>query len=247
MDRFDFVSPEGLRVDGRRPAELRQLRCKMTPVPAGDGSAFLEMGNTKVLAVVYGPHEPTQRSARDPDRAVITCEYQMASFATGERRKRGKGDRQSVELASLLRQTLESVILTELYPQTQIHCFVQVLQSDGGARAACFNATVLALADAGVAMRDLLATCSAGYLEGTPLLDLNYLEEGGGGPDMCVGYHPTTDKVALMQMDNKLTVESLEQVIELSTHGCKVVAGFMRTTILEHTQQMAAARGPVRL
>jgi exosome complex component RRP41 len=122
-----------------------------------------------------------------------------------------------------------------------------VLQSDGGARAACFNATVLALADAGVAMRDLLATCSAGYLEGTPLLDLNYLEEGGGGPDMCVGYHPATDKVALMQMDNKLTVESLEQVIELSTHGCKVVAGFMRTTILEHTQQMAAARGPVRL
>jgi hypothetical protein len=53
---------------------------------------------------------------------------------------------------------------------------IQVLQADGGVRAAAINAAVLAIADAGIPLRDTLAACTAGYLDGTPLLDLNYLE-----------------------------------------------------------------------
>ena len=47
----------GLRVDGRRPPELRKLQCKLGVFHQADGSAFLEQGNTKVLATVYGPHD----------------------------------------------------------------------------------------------------------------------------------------------------------------------------------------------
>ena len=47
----------GLRVDGRRPPELRRLQCKLGVFQQADGSAFLEQGNTKVLAAVYGPHD----------------------------------------------------------------------------------------------------------------------------------------------------------------------------------------------
>lgn len=50
------------------------------------------------------------------------------------------------------------------------------LQADGGTRCACINAAVLALAAAAVPMRDLVGSCAAGYLEGQPLLDLNYME-----------------------------------------------------------------------
>ena len=53
---------------------------------------------------------------------------------------------------------------------------LQVLQADGGMRGACINAATLALADAGIGMRDLVAGCAAGYLDGTPLLDLNHQE-----------------------------------------------------------------------
>ena len=48
---MEFISPEGLRQDGRRPHELRQLRCEIGLLSKADGSASFEMGNTKVIAV----------------------------------------------------------------------------------------------------------------------------------------------------------------------------------------------------
>lgn len=47
----------GLRVDGRRPHELRKVQCQVGIFKQADGSSFLEQGNTKVLASVYGPHD----------------------------------------------------------------------------------------------------------------------------------------------------------------------------------------------
>jgi len=241
------LSPEGLRVDGRRPRELRQLRCKMSPVLTGDGSAFFEMGNTKVLAVVYGPHEPAQRGQMQNECASVSCEFNIAAFAQGERRQRRKGDRRTAEFSLMLKQTLEAAILTHLYPRTQIHVFVQVVQSDGGVRAASLNAAVLALADAGIATRDILASCCVGYLEGTPLLDMNYSEEGGGGPDLCVSMHPTLDKLAFLQMDNKVPLESFEQVLDLATDGCKAISDYMRQAILDNLQALVSTRGTFRV
>lgn len=53
----DLLSSQGLRLDGRRPNELRRIRCKLGVFTQPDGSAYLEQGNTKVLAAVYGPHQ----------------------------------------------------------------------------------------------------------------------------------------------------------------------------------------------
>ena len=61
MAGFDLISDEGFRIDGRRPNELRRIQCKMGVYSQADGSAYIEQGNTKVLATVYGPHEVTER------------------------------------------------------------------------------------------------------------------------------------------------------------------------------------------
>lgn len=53
----DLLTNQGLRLDGRRPNELRRIRCKLGVFTQPDGSAYLEQGNTKVLAAVYGPHQ----------------------------------------------------------------------------------------------------------------------------------------------------------------------------------------------
>lgn len=66
------------------------------------------------------------RSKALPDRALVNCQYSMATFSTGERRRRPHGDRQAGELALLLRQTFEAAILTSLYPRSQIDIYVQV-------------------------------------------------------------------------------------------------------------------------
>ena len=57
MAKFRLLSDEEFRYDGRRPNDLRHIRCKMGVYKQSDGSAYIEQGNTKVLATVYGPHE----------------------------------------------------------------------------------------------------------------------------------------------------------------------------------------------
>jgi exosome complex component RRP41 len=166
----------------------------------------------------------------------------MAAFSTGERRRRGKIDRRTTELSAVIRNTLQQTIIAELLPRTQIDVFVQVLQADGGTRCACINAAFLALAAAGVPMRDVVASCAAGYLDSTPLLDMNYMEDSGGGPDVAVALHPGLDRVVLLQADSRMSLEVLERTVELAAAGCKAVAAFMKETLLQHTKALGAAR-----
>ena len=57
MAGMELLSDEGFRIDGRRPNELRRIQCRMGVFAQADGSAYIEHGNTKVLAAVYGPHD----------------------------------------------------------------------------------------------------------------------------------------------------------------------------------------------
>lgn len=177
---------------------MRQRSCQRPHTPAYHSSVFCQ-----VIAAVYGPREVTNRAQADTNKAIVRCEYSMASFSTGERRRRGKSDRRSTEISMAIGNTMEQNILTELLPRTQIDIYLQVIQADGGTRCAAINAAFLALADAGVPMRDSLAACAAGYLEETAILDLNYTEDAGGGPDVAVALQTGLDEVLLLQADNK--------------------------------------------
>ncbi len=67
---------QGLRVDGRRPPELRKFKCQMGKCQQADGSAYLEQGNTKVIATVYGPHDVRYRSTS----AIIDYMYRWSNL-----------------------------------------------------------------------------------------------------------------------------------------------------------------------
>ncbi|XP_040363538.1 exosome complex component RRP41 homolog isoform X2 [Rosa chinensis] len=243
--QMEFVSPEGLCLDGRRPKELfmRQIRAEIGVVAKADGSAMFEMGNTKVVAAVYGPREVQNRSQQLNANALVRCEYTMANFSTGDRMRKLKGDRRSTEISLVIRQTMEECILTNLMPRSQIDIFVQVVQADGGTLSACINAATLALANAGIPMRDIVTSCSAGYLNSTPLLDLNYIEDSAGGADVTLGIMPKLDKVTLLQMDAKLSLDTFENVMQLAIEGCKAVADYIREILLENTKQLQYRRG----
>lgn len=244
LSPMEYVNPEGLRTDGRRAEELRRMRAELGVIHSADGSASFEMGNTKVLAAVYGPHEVTNRSQALHDRALVRCEYSMATFSTGgDRRRRSKGDRRSTEISLVIKQTMEAAILLQLLPRTQIDIFVQVLQADGGTRCACINAATLALADAGVPMRDLVAACAAGYLNSTPVLDLNYVEDSAEGPDLTVAILPTLGRISLMQMDARLPIETFDRVSALAQEGCQGVAKYLHQVLKDHTYRLALLRG----
>ncbi len=100
---------------------------------------------------------------------------------------------------------------------------------------------------AGIPLKAVVASCAAGFLDETPLLDLNYIEDSGGGPDISVALHGNFDDIVLLQMDNRLPLETFETVVELAMSGCKIIANFMREQLLEHTRKLANARGFDRL
>ena len=128
MSGFELLSDQGLRLDGRKANELRRIQCKMGVYGQADGSAYLEQGNTKVLAAVYGPHDMRESRLRPlQDKVVVNCQYSMAVFSTGERKRRPRGDKKSMEMSQHLKQTFEATIKTELYPRSQIDIFVEVI------------------------------------------------------------------------------------------------------------------------
>lgn len=83
-----------LRVDGRRWNELRRLDGQIRTQHASDGSSYLEMGHTKVMCVVSGPHEATRKGPAAQDRqAAVSVSIVVAGFSSVDRRKRGRNDK----------------------------------------------------------------------------------------------------------------------------------------------------------
>jgi exosome complex component RRP41 len=169
---MEYINISGLRLDGRRPPEVRRLRTEFGLFPKADGSALLEMGHTKVLAVVHGPREAKFRSATEHDTAVLECDFTVAPFATPERRKRraGAADRRVTEIETALKQCFEAALELKHYPRSVISVHVMVIQSDGGLLAAAINAGILALLDAGISMRDYVVACSTLHVQKTIVL-----------------------------------------------------------------------------
>ncbi len=219
------LSPEdllrnGMRVDGRRWNELRPIKMEVGVLDKADGSAYIEHGKNKILVAVYGPREAHPKHIALPDRATIKCRYHMAPFSVDER-KPPAPSRREIEISKVIREALEPAILSEYYPRTSIDIFIEVLQSDGGSRCAGINGASLALADAGIPMRDLVAACAVGKIAGQLALDLSDVEDKLGEADMPVAYMPTYDSVTLLQMDGSFTHDEFMAGLELAVENCK--------------------------
>ncbi len=207
-----------VRHDGRLPDQLRPIRMEVSVLANADGSALVEYGGTRVLAAVYGPRESHPKFMALPDRALIRCRYHMAPFSTSER-KSPAPTRREVELSKVIREALEVVVLTELFPRTTIDVYMEVLQSDGGTRTAAITAASLALADAGVPLRDLVAGVAVGKVDGVLVLDIDELEDNYAEADMPVAMAPSLGQIVLLQLNGVLTPEEFQKALELAKKG----------------------------
>jgi exosome complex component RRP41 len=217
-----LIDKKGLRLDGRKVDELRPIKLEVGVLSNADGSAYIEQGKNKILAAVFGPREMHPKHLSQPDRMVIRCRYHMAPFSVQER-KSPAPSRREVELSKVIRESLEPSVFVELYPRTGIDVFVEVLQADGGTRCASITAASLAIADAGVPLRDLVVACAAGKVDDTVVLDLMDTEDKVGVADVPVAYMPNMDAVTLLQMDGVLTPEEFESAVNMAVEGCKKI------------------------
>jgi exosome complex component RRP41 len=217
-----LIDKKGIRLDGRKHDELRQIKIEIGILSNADGSAYIEQGKNKILAAVYGPREVHPKHLSLPDRMLLKCRYHMAPFSVQER-KSPAPSRREIELSKVIREAVEPAIFLEYYPRTALDVFVEVLQADGSTRCASIVAASLALADAGIPMRDLIVACSAGKAEDTIVMDLMDTEDKQGSADVPVALMPNLNAITLLQMDGILSLEEFEQAVNLALEGCKKI------------------------
>jgi len=217
-----LIDKNGIRADGRKLDELRPTKIEAGVIRNADGSAYIEQGKNKILAGVYGPKEVHPKHLTLLDRALLRCRYHMAPFSV-EERKSPAPSRREQELSKVITWAIEPSIFLEQFPRTSIDVFIEVLQANGGTRCAGITAASVALADAGIPMRDLVTACAAGKVEGHLVLDLMDVEDKMGEADLPLALMPNLNAITLLQMDGGLTMDEFERVMNLALTGCKQI------------------------
>ena len=230
-DSSQLISDEGLRLDGRRIDELRPIRIDVGILKNADGSAFIQFGKNKIMAAVYGPKEVHPKHSALPNKSVLRCRYHMSPFST-EERKNPAPSRREIEISKVIREALEPSLMLEDYPRTAIDVFVEVLQSDGGSRCAGISAASVALADAGINMRDLVSACAAGKVAGQVVLDVDDTEDKEGQADLPIAVMPMTNQITLLQLDGQLSDEEFSKAFSWALDGCKRVYNLQREALI---------------
>ena len=225
-----LLNKKGLRLDGRKLDELRSIKLEVGILPNADGSAYVEHGKNKIIAGVFGPREMHPKHLQRADRMVLRCRYHMAPFSVPERKSPAPSRREN-ELSKVIRDSLLPSLFVENYPRTGVDLYIEVLQADGGTRCASITAASLALADAGLPMRDIVVACAAGKINGKIALDLMDTEDKVGDADVPVAYMPNLNAITLLQMDGKLSTKEFEEAVKMAIEGCKKISNIQKEAL----------------
>lgn len=237
-----LIDENNIRLDGRGPDELRPIRIETNVLNRADGSSFIEWGGNKIMVAVYGPREAYPKHNQDINKAIVKARYNMAAFSVDERKRPGP-DRRSVEISKVISEALEAAIMVELFPRAQIDVFIEVLQADAGTRIAGLTAASVAVAAAGIPMRDMVVGCTAGKIGDKVVLDLSKEEDNFGQADLPMGILPKTDRVVLMQMDGDLSVEEFEQASSMILKATKRIAQIQRDALTKKYESEQKGNG----
>jgi len=188
------------REDGRAPDELRPVTITRNWLDHAQGSCLIEFGKTRVLCAA-GATEGVPRWRKGSGLGWVTAEYAMLPQATHDRSPResvkGRIGGRTHEISRLIGRSLRAAIDYSALGENTITIDCDVLQADGGTRTAAITGAYVALSDAVAHLRDAgalageplvesVAAISVGIIDGTPLLDLPYVEDVRAETDMNV-------------------------------------------------------------
>jgi len=227
---IQWFDEDGKRIDGRDKDEMRETKMEADVLSEADGSAMVEVGNTRVIASVFGPQDLHPKHLIESDRAVIKMRYNMAPFSVDDRMSPGP-NRRATEIGLVAKRALEPAIEMEKFPKTGIDISMEIIESDGGTRAAGITAASLALADAGMPMKGLVSATAAGVVDDTAVLDVNGKEDKEGNADIPIATINGGDEVTLLQMDGDLTKEQVDECISLAREGCAEIDEMQREAL----------------
>lgn len=231
------------RLDGRKDDELRPMEAKAGVIPNADGSASFKIGKTWAIAAVYGPRELYPRFMQDPTKGLLRCHYSMMPFSGSGERIRPGNSRRSQEIAMVMTKALEPVVDLTDFPNAVVDIFVDLPQTDAGTRCAAISAASIALADAGIPMKDMVCSVAVGKVDDKIVADLSYKEEqisefnpdsaDATVADIPVAIIHNTKEVTLLQLDGDITKEGLREALELAKKTSEKVYELQKKALKE--------------
>ena len=236
-----------MRGDGRGPEELRPLRIEKGVLRYAEGSALIEIGNTRVLCAA-SLEDAVPSFLRNSGKGWVTAEYGMLPRATETRTPReaarGKQGGRTLEIQRLIGRSLRAVTDLGSFGERTLWVDCDVLQADGGTRTASITGAYVALAEAfrtmvarnlisSVPLREAVAAVSVGVVGGRPLLDLDYREDSGAALDMNVVMTAGGDLVEVQATgeERPFSRAQLNELLELSWLGIENLLGAQRRAL----------------
>lgn len=223
------------RLDGRKQKEIRPITAKAGVIKNADGSAYFKIGNTVAYAAVYGPRELHPKFMQDPSTGILRCNYNMMPFAGMGNRVRPGQNRRAKEISMVTEKALLPVVDLKEFPNAVVDVFIELPQTDAGSRCAGICAASIALADAGIPMKDLVSAVSVGTVDSTIIVDLDYCEEAydASVADIPIAYIPSTEEISLLQMDGEITKETLLEALETGKKACQEIIDIQKNALKE--------------
>jgi ribonuclease PH len=228
------------RPDGRAADALRRLRIETGVLKFAEGSALIELGDTRVLvAASVDNRVPPFR--KESGEGWLTAEYSMLPRATHTRNARevsqGRPSGRTAEIQRLIGRSLRAAVDLAAMPERTLTLDCDVLQADGGTRTAAvtgaYVAAVLALGRllltreiSAWPIRDQVAAVSVGVVRGVPLLDLEYVEDQVAEVDMNVVATPAGSLIEIQGTGEKRSFrrEEMDALVDLAFKGIRELA-----------------------
>jgi len=209
------------------------MEAKVGVIPNAEGSAWFKIGNTWAIAGVYGPREIFPRFLANPKKGVLRCYYTMMPFSGSGERIRPGTSRRAQEIAMVMKESLAPLVDLSAFPNSVVDVFVELPQTDAGTRCAAISAAAMALAHAGIPMKDMVSAVAVGRVDDRLVADLDYREEhigefnpdSHGAPvaDTPIAMLHATKQLTLLQMDGELSKEMLLKLLKLGEEATEKV------------------------
>jgi len=247
---FQLMNNEGLnmRPSGRTPEQMRDIRITRNFTKHAEGSVLIECGETKVIctATVEGR---VPGFLRGKGQGWVTAEYGMLPRSTGNRMgreaARGKQGGRTMEIQRLIGRSLRAAIDLKALGENSITIDCDVIQADGGTRTASITGGYIALAEAinymlaekMIKKNPLsrhVAAISVGVYKGTPVSDLDYIEDSDCDTDMNIIMDDSGGFIEIQgtaEGDNPFTNTQLTAMLGLATNSIKELVAKQREAL----------------
>lgn len=226
-----------MRPSGRTASQIRPVTITRNFTCHAEGSVLVEFGNTKVLCNAT-VEEGVPRFMKGQGKGWITAEYSMLPRSTHTRSQReaarGKQGGRTLEIQRLIARSLRAAADLKLLGENTITFDCDVIQADGGTRTASITGACVALIDALTYMRSkgiikanplkhMIAALSVGIYQGTPIADLEYIEDSAAETDMNVVMTETGKLIEVQGTaeGEPFSFEEMHELLDIAKHGLR--------------------------